>query len=58
MLMAYLKLLLNPEDDAALLTVLNEPPRGLGAWAQHGSSGAAMALRLRGADGFSSWLPC
>lgn len=33
--MAYLKLLLNPEDDAALLTVLNEPPRGLGAWAQH-----------------------
>lgn len=33
-LLGYLKLLLNPGDDAALLAVLNQPPRGLGACMQ------------------------
>jgi DNA helicase-2/ATP-dependent DNA helicase PcrA len=29
-IVAYLKLVLNPDDDIALLRVLNTPPRGLG----------------------------
>src|SRR5690606_9827613 len=30
-LMSYMAVLLNPQDDAALLRIVNTPPRGIGA---------------------------
>ena len=47
--LSYLKLVLNPNDDVALLRVLNEPPRGIGAGSRKS------VVNLAAADGCSLW---
>jgi DNA helicase-2/ATP-dependent DNA helicase PcrA len=47
--LAYVRLILNPEDDVALLRILNTPPRGIGKTTEN-------ALRaLAEEDGISLW---
>jgi len=47
--MAYVRLAINPEDDVALLRVLNVPPRGIGPKA------LAVLRELATAEGISLW---
>ena len=42
-MMAYMRLILNPADDVALLRILNEPKRGIGAKTEEKLRAAAMA---------------
>ncbi|HUE75923.1 MAG TPA: 3'-5' exonuclease, partial [Chloroflexota bacterium] len=61
--MAYLRLLMNPDDDLSLLRVINTPPRGIGAKTlaelQRWARGKRMSLfntlrQMRGDDGDAS----